>query len=181
MTPNKLLEQVKSRFVNLFHKEPEALTNLLCQALGVYQDRAGIVEKIILENDGLTVSIPDSFDGLIACGNKNGSRVKVSVKDGAFDLSNARAYDYPLTLSYFVDLRGVDLDTYELPSETIRLISDYLEVLIQIPNAARDMRVAVAGGFDTSHIPTEPDLRGRLKELELEIEAQLVLPTVSVR
>lgn len=183
MTPNQLLTAVKSRFVTLFHNDTTALNGLLRQSMGAYQDKAGVVKKITIGHGQLTVSIPENFDGLIACGNKNGTRVTVSVsEDGkSFDLSSVRSSDYPLTLSYFVDLRGVDLDAYPLPSEAVGLISDHLELLIQIPNSAREIRVAAAGGLDASHIPNESELRARIANIELDMESQLVLPTVSVR
>ncbi|EKO3439471.1 hypothetical protein NTE19_003363 [Vibrio fluvialis] len=180
-TPKDLLEEVKTRFVTLFHNDEVKLKNLLKQAMRTYQDKAGVVKKITIESPQLTVSIPANFDGLVACGNKNGSRVPVSVSGDNFNLSAARASDYPLTLSYFVDLKGVDFESYELPSEIESHIADYLEALIRIPNSQREAVVAAAGGFDTSHIPSEADLRARLESLELEMESQLVLPTVSVR
>ena len=43
MTPLELLEEVKGRFVVLYHNNDAALRRLLQQALGKYQDKAGVL------------------------------------------------------------------------------------------------------------------------------------------
>ena len=43
MTPTELLEEVKGQFVVLFHNDSAALSRLLKQALGKYQEKAGIL------------------------------------------------------------------------------------------------------------------------------------------
>jgi hypothetical protein len=57
MTPNELLESVKSRFITLMHNEPDKLKNLLIQALRAYQDRAAIATRMRVDQaDGLSIA-----------------------------------------------------------------------------------------------------------------------------
>ncbi|MCG3884104.1 hypothetical protein I3271_05340 [Photobacterium leiognathi] len=63
------------------------------------------------------------------------------------------------------------MDTYELPPNSIGLISDYLECLISIPNTQRQRRIAAAGKIDVSDLETHAELMERKKAIEENMKA----------
>ncbi|MBE3985662.1 hypothetical protein HJ136_21360 [Vibrio parahaemolyticus] len=76
---------------------------------------------------------------------------------------------------------NADLNTYQLPPNSISVLGDYLQLLIQIPNAERERRVATSGKLDTSDIPAEADLAARKTELESQMRLnRAVVPPVSL-
>lgn len=184
MTPKELLQSVKARFSVLLVNDEAQLTSLLFQALGTYQDKAGAYTSIDSVNPNSTTAVPVDYLEKITCRDRFGSYVEVSISmqsDGNFFTFKAKGNQYPLTLIYLQNFRAVNLDEYQLPPEAIGLLSDYLYILIKTHNSAREMRVAVAGSLDTSHIPTEAELETRKTELEMTMSDQFILPTMSVR
>lgn len=185
MTPDDLLESVNARFYS-FKISDEALLNaLLKKALGTYQDKAGVKATTTIADKSEQVDVPKDFLARVLCTDATGGFV-----DAVFDPTQKKlainkiggSLRYPLTLTYFVNLRSVDFGTYVLPDAITGLLEDYLEILIQIPNYQRMKTVMEAGELDTSHIPGEEVLQGRKKELEAEMKAaRCALPMVSVR
>lgn len=181
MTPNKLLELVKNRFVTLLHDNPDKLNSLLTQAIGVYQDRTGHQASISIKEP--ETEIPEDYLHKISCKDQYGTYVEAcaDIINGVLLVGRVRKNQYPLTLVYFAKLQNVDFDTFELPPQSISLISDYLHILISIPNNARETRIAVANSFDVSHITPESELNTRKAELEQKMSDQFMLPPSSIR
>jgi len=188
MTPAQLLDEVKARFYSLLHKEPNALNVLLKQALGAYQDRAGVTDvvkiKTLNKNDDgdPCFPVPSDFLARVTVKDKHGKFVisNYNRREKSVVLNNARCV-MPLSLMYFVDLSSVNIESYELPNEIVGLIKDYLEILITIPNAERNRRVAIAGNLDVSDIPAEADLFSRKADIEIRMSAaRCALPLLSI-
>lgn len=59
MTPQQLLEEVKGRFIILFHSDESALTALLRQSLGKFQEKAGIIFSVSAES--ATIPLPPDY------------------------------------------------------------------------------------------------------------------------
>ena len=90
------------------------------------------------------------------------------------------SYRLPLSLQYFVKLRGIG-DDYEIPAEIVGPIQDYLEVLLAISNNERRRQVFLAGGLDVSDIPTEDVSYGRKVDMEQKMKSQRsALPMVTI-
>lgn len=188
MTPNELLEEVKLRFYSLLHNDADKLAALLKQALGAYQDRAGVIEtvkvKVLDKNDDgdSCFAVPADFLARVMVKNATGNFVSSQYDRITQKLLVGGGATLPLSFTYFVNLRGVDLDSYQLQPDIIGLVQEYLEVLIAIPNSERNRRVAIAGNIDTSDIPTEESLYTRKMEIEERMKAaKSALPMVSIQ
>ncbi len=180
MTPAKLLEAVKSRFSVLLNTDPAQFNEFLRQSLSTYESKAGYWKEVTLETSETT--IPEDFQQKITCRDSRGYQARVSINSSqSLVVENPGRVSFPCTLFYYVSLRNVDLDSYELPHECIRLVSDYLYVLIAIPEFERQARVAAANNYDTSVYPSQDSLQTRKDELETEMVNQMVLPHVRVR
>ncbi|MEC6832961.1 hypothetical protein VXS06_14435 [Photobacterium toruni] len=172
MTPTAILEMVKLRFVPLLHDEDVALNALLKQTLLTYQDLAGVIKTYTIPDKDST-TLPDHF------------LVRIAVKDSDLDFVSSTAdvennqlllslngYEsYPLTLTYLVNLIDIDFNNYDLPANSIGMISDYLECLISIPNTQRQRRIAAAGKIDISDLETHAELMDRKKAIEDSMRA----------
>ena len=65
MTPSELLEEVKGRFVVLYHDAPEALDRLLRQAMAKFQDKAGVLLEVWSETP--VIPLPAHFKSVATC------------------------------------------------------------------------------------------------------------------
>ena len=185
MTPNELLEEVTSRFIMLLHDNEKALNALLRKSLMKWQEVAGVIKQVHITESGNIVPVPADFLARIGVTDAN----KVFIGSTIFDDVNGKSITLdlkgyeskPLTLAYMVNLVNVDFDNYQLPDTAIGLLSDYLELLITIPNNQRIRRVAIAGKLDTSDLATESELAQRKADLESQIATnRAIIPIFTI-
>jgi len=188
MTPTDILNEAKGRFGVLLHSDEDKLQSLLYQALGAYQDKAGVVYTARIQSDEIAEDVyspPADFLQRLVVKDKRGQFVSSMImqSNGGPQLIVEVEGDhiYPLTITYLVNLRTQNRDTYQIPNEHIPLIIDYLEALIAIPNAERLHRVAVGGKVDAEHIPDNSSLYERKTLLEERMSsARAILPMVTI-
>lgn len=170
MTPLELLEEVKGRFVVLYHQDDAALRRLLKQALGKYQDKAGVILQSCYPAGTTEADFPDLYLTVAGCQDETGRFIPVFVDDVnkrlLFDVSDTKA---KIRLYWLAKLRDWP-DDRELPYGCVGLVSDYLEALIDIPNTqrTRDAWHDIQG--PTQDLPSIQELKVRLAELELQME-----------
>lgn len=174
MTPAQLLQGVQGRFSVLLI-EPDQQRQLLIDALGQYQDLAGVTKTVRIASRQPTRPIPPDF--LAVCGTTDaiGDFIPVTEEfdeDGKRQLCFEERAVYPLRFMYLVKLRDVDLETYELPDSAVGMIQDYLEVLISIPNDERMSRIQEAGRLDISRTPTPDAGEAKLAALREAMKSQ---------
>ena len=188
MTPLQLLEEVKARFYSLLHNEQPKLEALLRQSLSAYQDNAGVMEVMKVrelkkdEYGDQYCDVPSYFLARVMVKGCSGDYIPSRYEHATKRLFVEGRVRLPLTLTYFVNLREVDLNEHELKPEITGLIQDHLELLIAVPNSERNRRVAIAGNIDTSDIPTEEVLTSRKVEVEQKMKAaRSAMPMVSIQ
>ncbi|RIW17885.1 hypothetical protein [Vibrio harveyi] len=173
MTPNELLAEVKQRFSILLVDKDEQFQSILKQALSKYQELAGFNTKCRFNRTDLdtnqAVKIPDLFGARLGCRDANGKFISCEHWLDTLEFRISEDTVFPITLMYMEDVLNADLDAYQLPPNSISVLGDYLQLLIQIPNAERERRVAASGKLDTSDIPAEVDLATRKTELETQM------------
>lgn len=172
MTPNKLLEEVKSRFTPLLVTEKATLEAKLKQALSAYQDRAGHIQRIRIRKEaGVSLPYPDDYLSLVGVTDNRGVLVYSDDYGSAIELDLVGNEKFPLTLTYLVNLSDRPLDEWTVPPAIRALIMDYLEILIAILNVERQRRVSIAGKLDASGLPDETTLYQRKMDLETNMSA----------
>lgn len=172
MTPAELLEIVKARNNMLLIEEEDVLNGLLRQALGVYQDRAGVIGRLrIQKSGGVSLPFPPDYLSLVHVTDANGSLVYSDPYEKTIELELTGREKWPFTLLYYVNLRDRAFDDWQVPAEIVGTIEDYLEVLIHIQNAPRLRFQVVAGKFDASNLLDEQSLTQRKLDLETQIAA----------
>lgn len=181
MTPAELLEGVKNRFSTLLLDDTDHFTSLLRQALGVYQDRAGVFGRIRLEKSGgVSLPFPSDYLSLVYVTDSNGTLVYADPYESTVELELTGREKWPCTMLYYRNLRDCDYKTWVMPAEIIGLVEDYLEALIIIPNNERLHRAYIEGKFDGSYLPDSQTLHQRKLDLELQISAsRAVIPGMS--
>ncbi|HHA1306313.1 hypothetical protein [Enterobacter kobei] len=183
MTALELLEDVKGRFPVLLHDDDDALKRLLIQALGKYQDRAGVIRTVHLQyEDGQTTrELPKNFLAQVGVSDSLDGFVCSTILDGQLVLDVCDCVSWPLKFRYLVNLRGMNLQEDEVPPNIIGMVSDYLEILIRIPNTDRLRTVSIAGKLDVSTFPDDVTLYERKKQLEDEMASlRAILPMFSI-
>lgn len=180
MTPSALLDLVKTQF-QVIYLDSVKLTNLLRQALGTYQDKAGLVRKVQFGDDATEAVTPDDLLEVIGAADAEGRWHEYRMGAESITVVEQTGKSVkPYIVSYFVNLRDMDIDTDELPPETVGPLRDYLEALIAIPNTARARQIATATGIQAEY-PSDDELRGRKEDLELAMEdSQAIIPMATV-
>lgn len=190
MTPNQLLEEVKARFPILLHDNPVILDSLLKKALAKYQELAGFNGKMRISETDLVVDdptfatyilLPSFFAARLNLKDATGRFISCSQWDDRLELKLHGHETFPFTLLYAQNILEANFDEYKLPTTSISLLGDYLELLIAIPNAERQRRIATAGKLDTSDIALEADLNTRKTELETSMRLnRAMIPPISL-
>lgn len=180
MTPTELLDLVKTQF-QVIYLESASLTNLLKQALGTYQDKAGLIRKLAFGADDAAVATPDDLLEVICVVDAQGRWHEYQA--GATTIAAVEQIGKsvkPYTVSYFVNLRDMGIDSDDLAPEAVGLLRDYLEALIAVPNTARARQIATATGMQAEY-PSDEELRNRKATIELAMEdSQSIIPMMTV-
>lgn len=184
MTPAEILEDVKHRFIVLYHNEDDALIRLLRQSLSKYQEKAGEIADV--SSGSSLIDIPQHYLCPLCAVDAKKRRISFSVqkveKDVATENSEPTYEDKivleiegkdriaPYTFYYFENLREWGLDE-DLPHDCVALISDYLEALIALYNVERQKEVYLTTGISAgSELPSQSELRSRISEIEVQME-----------
>ena len=183
MTPIERLQGVQGRFSVLLVGQPQQ-RQLLIDALGQYQDLAGVTKTVRINTPAPYRKAPADF--LAVCSSTDAVGCFVPAYE-ELDEENRRLIcfegraTHPIKFTYFVNLRSVDLETYQLPDSAVGMIQDYLEVLISIPNDERISRIQEAGRLDTSRIPTPDAGEARLAALRESMKLQrAMMPMLTI-
>ena len=180
MTPQQLLEEVKGRFIILFHSDESALTALLRQSLGKFQEKAGIIFSVSAESATIPLP-PDYWRPAMAHDAKwryVPSRLNRETNEILLDTDSRNVSPY--SLYYLISLRDWDMER-DLPTSCISLVMDHLETLISIPNTERARMAASSTGLSSSEFPSIQDIRARVAEIEMQMEdSKAMLPPICV-
>lgn len=175
MTPEILLEEVKERFIVLYYDYPEKLELLLRRALGKFQDKAGVVLELWLDDPEF--QCPPHFQAIAAgCDSKRRHvawRLKFDEDGNRYIGFNPTSrHEAPFCLYYFANLRGWPLKE-DLPKDVPPLLADYLEALIAVPNTNMERWAYLQSGRHEAAqaLLSEQELRQRIADLENEMEA----------
>lgn len=188
MTPNQLLEEVKARPMVLLIDDAEQLKGFLKQALGKFEDKAGVILE--LWQDEATFHLPPHF--LYAVGACDSKRRHVTWRnakgkddDGntidVVELSPTARSSPPFCLYYLANLRDWPEDE-NLPRECTSLLADYLEALLALQNCERQYALYLTIGMHEAaqNIPSQQELRQRIAELETAMEEnKAIVPPAS--
>ncbi|MDH0348172.1 hypothetical protein [Aeromonas dhakensis] len=183
MTAIDLLSAVKNRFSVLLVGEPQQ-KQLLIDALGQYQDLAGVTKTVKL-SEHKPYTVPADYLAPIVASDAFGNYAPFEI---TADENNQELLELdpaavlPVRFTYLINLRAIDLEKYHLPNTAIGMIQDYLEVLISIPNDERTARIQEAGKLDTSRLPTPADREGQLAALREAMKSQrAILPMITIQ
>lgn len=180
MTPQQLLEEVKGRFIVLFHSDESALTALLRQSLGKFQEKAGIIFSI--QSESPSFALPFNYWRTTSVHDSKGRYVpsRLDREADRILLDTESKNLAPYTLYYLISLRDWEMEE-DLPTSCISLVMDHLEALIAIPNTERARMAANSTGLPSSEFPPVQELRARVTEIELQMEdSKAMLPPICV-
>lgn len=185
MTPANILEEVKTRFMVLYHHDEEVLKSLLYRALGKFQDKAGVILEAWFE--GPVIELPPLFRAVAGCSDSKRRHIAHRFEQDADGkkflrlLPNSK-HVAPFCLSYFCSLRDWDMEE-ELPADCDALVSDYLEALIAILNTKKEREAYLQAGMQEAAqtLQSEQELRQRVTDLEREMEDnKVIIPPASM-
>lgn len=176
MTPLELLEEVKGRFVVLYHNNDAALRRLLRQALGKYQDKAGVLLQTRYPAGTTEADLPELYLTVAGCQDEMLRHVPVFVDDAEGRIVFSPEASGSLTLYWLARLRDWP-DDRPLPYGCVGLVGDYLEALIDIPNTSRTRDAYHGMDGPIPDLPSMQEMRARLTELEQQMEeCRAILP-----
>ena len=175
MTPTELLEEVKGQFVVLFHNDSAALSRLLKQALGKYQEKAGILLRAQVDAAVTAqVALPPHYLALALAVDSNAAFVPSYDDASGIVLQGDYDTEYPVTLHYYADLRNWP-DDEALPNNCIPLVMEHLKALIDVPNTDRARSANAQIGVQ-SELPSAQELREAVSTVEMAMEDTKTLP-----
>lgn len=178
MTPRDLLNDVLLRFP-VMYLSSTVQDSILKQVLSVYHTIVGATARIIIA-DSLPVAIPAGFDDVVTCVDSAGRWHEIVVTTTEIAVVTTTRSVAPFTLTYFISLRSLDLETGILPTSSITLLSEYLYTLLAIPNTQRAREAMAVTGIQLE-LPDDNVLNDRKNQLELEMEeTEAMIPMVTV-
>ena len=195
MTPKDLLDDVKSRFMvllvgqNKVDQNDQKLEKYLKQALGKYEDKAGVILEVWQDDVNFILPLPHYLYAIGACDAKRRyvpwRKAVETDEDGKqiefIKLLPTLRAAAPYCLYYLADLRNWPSDI-NLPRECASLVADYLEALIAVQNSERLQNLYLTTGMHDSvqNIPSQQELRQRIAELEVAMEEnKAIVPPAS--
>jgi len=186
MTPKEILEDAVARFVVCYIVDPAEQERLLRQALGKFQDRAGVIREVW--GDGLTFPFPEDFQAIAGCSDSKRRYIPWRIESNTegnpcgIQLVLDKRHEPPYCLAYFCDLRSWAMES-PLPGDCSSLVGDYLEALIAVKNVKREREAYLAMDMTEAaqNLPSEQELRTRISELEKEMqETKAISPPASM-
>lgn len=178
MTPNELLRDATEKF-SVMYLTPALQDVLLRQAIATYQRIVGPRAQMTLV-DNNPVPLPGGFLNVALCCDSQGRWHDTLVTGGTVAVLTTAKSLAPFTLHYFVNLSAIDPAADHLPSGSLTLLSEYLQVLLAIPNTARAREVMTATGIQ-AELPGDEELASRKAVLEQEMEETCaMIPMVTV-
>lgn len=185
MTPAQILDEARSRFMVLYHHEQKALEKLLRQALGKFQDKAGVILEIWSEVP--VFELPPRFHAVAGCSDSKRRHLAHRLEKDEegrkiLRLLPGSKHAPPYCLFYFCSLRDWSLEE-ELPGDCGSLVCDYLEALIAILNVKKEREAYLQSGMQEAAqtFQSEQELRQRISDLEREMEDnKAIIPPASM-
>lgn len=173
MTPNELLVSVKARFSVLLVDDDQQFATMLSDSLRKYRDKAGVRNALLVAESGL-FTLPSDFLAI--------STIKDNEQDAVFEpvmaaggskvINFDSGEEYPLTVSYFIDLLKIGNDE-QLPEKCIDLTSKYLQVLIERANDMRIKQIESLADGDVSDLSTPAEKDAALAVIEQQMAMEM--------
>lgn len=178
MTPRELLTDVLTRFQVVYLSDP-VQESLLKQALSTYQTVVGPTAKLSIL-DALPVLKPAGFLEVAVCLDTEGRWHDVIYSATDLTVVTTTKSVAPFTLYYFLNLRGMNIDTDQLPDSSVMLLTEYLYILLAIPNTQRAREAMTVTGIQME-LPDDNELNNRKSLLEQEMdESAAMIPMATV-
>lgn len=173
MTPNELLASVKARFGVLLVDDEQQLATMLSDSLRKYRDKAGVRNSLLVAESGL-FTLPSDFLAISTIKDSDQDAVFESVvsANGQKSIVFSSGEEYPLTVSYFIDLLKVGGDE-QLPEKCIDLTSKYLQVLIERANDMRIKQIESLADGDVSDLSTPAEKDAALASIEQQMALEM--------
>ncbi|MBF0121719.1 MAG: hypothetical protein HQK79_23055 [Desulfobacterales bacterium] len=183
MTPNEILEEVKGQFQVLYIKDDNLYEILLKKALGVFQNRAGVIASINIDEKGKTeIDMPEDFLSIVTVCDENLRYHESIVTIEKIKVKKQASTIWPLTIHYFVNLRDYNFDKDLPKSVNLSLFIEYLTVIIETANTARAKEIFITMGISAqTELPSIEELKQRKDNIESIIDdSQAILPPILV-